>query len=344
MNILIVGPSWVGDMVMSHSLIQQLKVLYPFANIDVVAPEWSLPLVARMPEVRVAIINPFLHGDLAIGKRRAFGLQLKNQYDLAITLPNSFKSALVPFFAGIPKRRGWLGEKRYFILNDIHTKKERFVKMVERYVALAFCKNIITHRKELPILPPKLKVDETEIFNTLETIQNELQIINDREFIAFCPGAEFGPAKRWPHYHFAELANKVIAKGYAVYLIGSKNDYPMAQAIKKLVKPELVKYCFNLSGHTTLNQAVDVIAASKAVVTNDSGLMHISAALNKKLIALFGPSSPAYTPPLTDLAVILRNCKKDDLKLRRGNLKYGYHQSLDSITPMLVWQNLQKLL
>ena len=138
MNILVIGPSWVGDMIMSHALYQQLKVQYPDCQIDVMAPDWCRPLLARMPEVHKAISMPIGHGAFRLVERYRLGKSLRNQYDMAIILPNSFKSALIPFFAKIPVRRGWKGEFRYGLLNDLRANKNDYPMMVQRYVALSF--------------------------------------------------------------------------------------------------------------------------------------------------------------------------------------------------------------
>lgn len=229
MKIFVVGPSWVGDMMMSQSLYRTLKALHPAATIDVMAPAWCRPLLEKMPEVDNAIPMPLGHGALAIGERRRLGKQLKeNGYTHAYVLPNSLKSALVPFFADIPKRTGWRGEMRYGLLNDLRPlNKDAFPLMVERYVALAYDKQKVQKATDLPqpLLWPKLSVTENDIATTL----SQFSLSTQRPAIGFCPGAEFGPAKRWPHYHYATLAQKLIEQGYQIFLFGS-------QKIKKRVK------------------------------------------------------------------------------------------------------------
>ncbi|GAM54726.1 ADP-heptose-lipooligosaccharide heptosyltransferase II [Vibrio ishigakensis] len=142
-KILIIGPSWVGDMVMSQSLYRQLKIQSPNSQIDVLAPAWCKPLLTRMPEIHQAIDMPLSHGEFKLTQRYQIGKQLRSkQYDHAYVLPNSAKSSLIPFFAGIPIRTGWKGESRYGLLNDIRLNKKSFTYMVERYVALAHLKGI----------------------------------------------------------------------------------------------------------------------------------------------------------------------------------------------------------
>lgn len=343
MKILVIGPSWVGDMMMSQSLYRTIKALHPHAQIDVMAPQWCRPLLAKMPEVNQAIPMPLGHGALEIGERRRLGISLRgNGYDQAIVLPNSLKSALVPFFANIAKRTGWRGEMRYGLLNDIRPlNKEAFPLMVQRYVALAYDKQTIQSAADIPspILKPKLVTVPQEVSETLQTFG----IDDSRPIIGFCPGAEFGPAKRWPHYHYATLAQELISlKGYRVLLFGSQKDHPAGEDIRQSLTDEAKPYCHNFAGETSLEQAVNLIDACQAVVSNDSGLMHVAAALDKPLVALYGPSSPDFTPPLSDKAEVIRLIKGYH-KVRKGDGESGYHQSLIDIQPKMVLDALARL-
>lgn len=345
MNILIIGPSWVGDMMMSHSLYQQLKIQYPNCNIDVMAPNWCKPLLARMPEVRNAIEMPLGHGAFELGTRYRLGKALRDQYDMAIILPNSLKSAFIPFFAKIAVRRGWKGESRYILLNDLRTNKKAYPMMVQRYVALAFEKERVPSAENIPVLTPYLTVDLAQQAETLKTFEKQTALLGERPIIGFCPGAEFGPAKRWPHYHYAALAEMLIEKGYAVELFGSPKDVDAGEQIRNALPPDLQPFCLNLAGQTNLNQAVDLIANCTGVVTNDSGLMHIAAATNRPLVAVYGPTSPTYTPPLSDKAVIIRLIEGDLIKVRKSkDSAEGYHQSLIDIIPQMVMEKLEALL
>ncbi|EMT5587395.1 TPA: ADP-heptose--LPS heptosyltransferase RfaF [Providencia stuartii] len=343
MKILVIGPSWVGDMMMSQSLYRTLKAQYPQAQIDVMAPQWCRPLLAKMPEVNAAIPMPLGHGALAIGERRKLGLSLRqNGYDQAIVLPNSFKSALVPFFAKIAKRTGWRGEMRYGLLNDLRTlDKAAFPLMVQRYVALAYDKQNIHIAADIPepILWPKLAVNEQEVTEAIKAFN----INTTRPIIGFCPGAEFGPAKRWPHYHYAALAEQLISeKGYQVLLFGSQKDHDAGEEIRQSLTDSAHEHCSNLAGKTSLEQAVNLIASCQAVVSNDSGLMHVAAALDKPLVALYGPSSPDFTPPLSNKAEVIRLISGYH-KVRKGDGASGYHQSLIDIQPQLVVDALARL-
>ncbi|MDX7998838.1 ADP-heptose--LPS heptosyltransferase RfaF [Xenorhabdus sp. Reich] len=344
MKILVIGPSWVGDMMMSQSLYRTLKALYPNAEIDVMAPAWCRPLLAKMPEVNQALAMPLGHGAFALGERRRLGFALReNKYDRTYVLPNSFKSALIPFFANIPLRTGWRGEMRYGLLNDIRVlNKSAFPLMVQRYVALAYDAKKMRSADDLPqpLLWPQLTVNDEDIAESTAAFN----IADHRPIIGFCPGAEFGPAKRWPHYHYAALAEELITeKGYQILLFGSAKDHEAGEDIRTLLSNDARAECLNLAGKTSLEQAVNIIAACDAIVTNDSGLMHVAAALNRPLVALYGPSSPDFTPPLSNKAEVIRLITGYH-KIRKGDSDGGYHQSLIDIQPERVVASLEKLL
>jgi len=341
MKILVIGPSWVGDMMMSQSLYRTLKQRWPEAEIDVMAPAWCRPLLSRMPEVNEALAMPLGHGALALGERRRLGRALRDKgYDRAYVLPNSFKSALVPFFADIKIRTGWRGEMRYGLLNDIRTlDKAAFPLMVERYVALGYDKERVASDLPQPLLWPQLLVNEQEKLDTAA----EFNLNAERPVIGFCPGAEFGPAKRWPHYHYAALAQQLIDQGYQIALFGSAKDKETGEQILQSLQEASRQHCHNLAGETRLEQAVCLLAHCKAVISNDSGLMHIAAALDRPLVALYGPSSPDFTPPLSHKARVIRLITGYH-KVRKGDADEGYHQSLIDITPQRVSAELATLL
>lgn len=342
MKILVIGPSWVGDMMMSQSLYRTLKAEHPDAEIDVMAPAWCRPLLSRMPEVNEALAMPLGHGALALGKRYRLGKALRHKnYQRAYVLPGSFKSALVPFFAGIARRTGWRGEMRYGLLNDLRVlDKPAFPLMVERYVALAYDKPVKNARDlPQPLLWPQLQVEEQEKIETAALFS----LSADRPIIGFCPGAEFGPAKRWPHYHYATLAQQLITAGYQIVLFGSAKDHETGEQIRQSLDEPAQQYCRNLAGETKLEQAVILLAHCRAVVTNDSGLMHVAAALNRPLVALYGPSSPDFTPPLSHHARVIRLISGYH-KVRKGDAEEGYHQSLIDIQPARVMEELTALL
>ncbi|MBU3068981.1 lipopolysaccharide heptosyltransferase II [Aestuariicella sp. G3-2] len=338
-RILIIGPSWVGDMLMSQSLYRQLKAQNPECEIDVLAPDWCRAVIERMPEVANSIAMPVGHGSLQLGVRKRLAAVLeKRGYDQAIVLPNSLKSALVPWLANIPLRTGWLGEMRYVLLNDPRKlDKNAFPRMVERYVALAGPG--VRRAEDLPeILPPQLRVSAAD----QQSAMAEFALPEER-LIGICPGAEFGPAKRWPDYHYAALASRLIEDGWQVACFGSAKDAEVEAEIKSQL-PRVQQDSFHgLAGRTSLPQVIDLLAACDAVVTNDSGLMHVAAAVNTPLVALYGPTSPDFTPPLSDRAEIIRLID-GYLKIRKGDADLGYHQSLIDIQPDNVLAALERVL
>ena len=323
MNILVVGPSWVGDTVLSQPLLRLLQERHPGAAIDYLAPPWTLPLLARMPEVRRGIVNPFGHGALQLGERRRLGMQLRDaSYDLAVVLPNSWKSALVPWFAGIPQRRGFRGEARWGLLNDLRRLNEQALpQMVQRFAALALPPD------DAPpaALPNPVLQSSAEQQKRLLT---RLGLDSARPAIAFCPGAEYGPAKRWPERHFAALALMIAGRGHAVWLVGSPKDHAVAETIVH----ESGGMCINLCGKTDIAEAVDLLAAARMTVTNDSGLMHVAAAVGRPVIALYGSSSPRFTPPLSDDARIL-TLQLDCSPCFERTCPLGHLNCLNELTP-----------
>ena len=303
MKLLVIGPSWVGDMVMSQSLYISLKQQYPTAELHVMAPAWCCALLERMPEVDKAIVMPLGHGDFKLAARFRLGRQLATEgYDWAIVQPNSMKSALIPLFAGIKKRTGWKGESRYGLLNDLRNNKSDFPLMVERYVALAHPKADMLNHHHIPALPwPALQVDSANQQHALD----ELELATDSPVVSLCPGAEFGPSKRWPEQHYAEVAKDQIEQGKQVWIFGSAKDIPVAEAIKHYLPHSLQEKCHILAGKTSLHQAIDLMALSSVVISNDSGLMHIAAALQRPLVGIYGSTSPKYTPPLAEKVAIV---------------------------------------
>jgi len=295
-KILIIGPSWVGDMVLAHSLFQSLKTQNPDTVIDVAAPAWTLPLLARMPEVNRAIALPFKHGQLALLERIRFGRSLRTSgYTQAILLVNSLKSAILPLAAGIPQRTGFLGEFRHGLLNDIRPlDKTRLPRTVDRFVALG----MNHHTQTLPqIANPKLIADQDHALRVLE--KNDM-LRPAQKVLGLCPGAEYGEAKRWPAEYYAEVANKALNQGWQVWLFGSEKDIPVTATINDLVRGR----CQDWGGKTNLGEAIDLMSLCDAVISNDSGLMHVAAALDKKLIAIYGSSDPHHTPPMHPDAVV----------------------------------------
>ena len=283
-------------MVMAQSLFKTIKKLYPESSIDVVAPEWALPVLERMPEVANGIALPVSHGQFAFFTRASLGKSLrKNNYTHSITIPRSWKSAIVPYFAGVPVRTGYRGEMRYGLLNDIRTLDKGILKQtVQRYVAHAYD----TENVSVPEIPePELNVDKDNI----ERLLKELNLQLEKPVVCMMPGAEYGPAKQWPVEYYAELAQMLQEKGYQVWILGSAKEEALGDEI---MGDEIIgntgSAAFNLCGKTSLIDVVDLLSCADQVVTNDSGLMHVAAAVGTKLNVIYGSSTPAYTPPLAE--------------------------------------------
>ena len=294
-RILVVGPAWVGDMVMAQSVFMTLLQQNPDVTIDVLAPAWSLPLLSRMPQVNEAIVLPVMHGELALLTRFKIGRQLRNKgYARAIVIPRSFKAALVPFFAGIPVRTGYRGEMRHGLINDVRPlAKEILTQTVQRQVALGLPRTA----DQPPAIPyPDLRIDESNQRHLL----NELDLSLDSPIIGLMPGAEYGPAKQWPIAYYQELAGKLVATGYQVWVFGSEKEQVIGEQISQAGRNVI-----NLCGKTHLEDVIDLIALCDSVVSNDSGLMHVACATGRRVIAIYGSSSPAYTPPLSKNAEVI---------------------------------------
>lgn len=294
-KILVLGPAWVGDMVLTQSLFKLIKHNRPNSVIDVAAPAWTLPLLERMPEVNAKIALNFKHGELAFWQRIQLGKSLKNNaYTQAIILTNSFKSALLPWAAGIRQRTGFLGELRYGLINDIRAlDKTKLKQTVQRFAALGLAADAIL-ANDLP--KPSLTTSPDAA-----TLASKLGVqISNPKILGLCPGAEYGEAKRWPAQYYAEVANQALQSGWQVLLFGSDKDKAITAQINQLTQHK----CLDLGGKTQLSEVIDLLSLCHTVVSNDSGLMHIAAALNKNLIAIFGSSDPYHTPPMSDKALI----------------------------------------
>ena len=288
MKALILAPAWVGDMVMAHTLVQALRAQDADAEIHLAAPPATASLGVRMPGVRQVHELAVSRGAFGWRERRRLGLKLRRLgFDSAYVLPNSLKSALLPCWAGIPRRVGWLGEARFGLLNDWRRlDRERHPKMIERFMALGYPPG---HPLPQPYPAPALRVDAAN----RDTLMVRLALSAAEPVTILCPGAEYGPAKRWPAAHFAALARRRLRAGKAVWVIGSPGDGELGAAIV-----EAAPGAVDLTGRTRLTDAVDLLSLAEVVVTNDSGLMHIACALSVRVVALYGATSPEFTPPL----------------------------------------------
>lgn len=297
---LVVAPSWIGDTLMAHALFMRLLARTPELALDALAPPWVAPILRRMPEIADVIDLPFAHGELALGRRWRLARTLARRgYRQAYVLPNSAKSALIPFLAGIPQRIGFTGEARYGLINLRHRlDPSALPQMAERFAQLAEAPGTPPAR---PLPTPRLNSSPEQQADALAA----LGLARPERLAVFCPGAEYGPAKRWPTRHFATLAGDLADRGYAVWMFGSAKDRTLGDEIAGLAQKAGAAVPVNLCGRTTLTQAVDLMALAQVAVCNDSGLMHVAAALGRPLVALYGSSSPVFTPPLTGQARIL---------------------------------------
>lgn len=294
-KILIVGPAWVGDMVMAQSLFKLCKQRNPHLLIDVLAPDATFPLLNRMPEVHQAIALPLKHGEFNLKERYKLGRTLRHEgYQQVIILTNSWKSALIPFFARIPKRSGWRGEMRWGLVNDLrYLDKAKLPLMIERFMALGLEPN-----ESLPNEYPWPLLQVSTGAATAARLSLNLQA---KPILALCPGAEYGPAKRWPEVYFAEVARAKLAEGWQVWLMGGPKD----QMVTAKIQAATNQQCIDLAGKTSLTDAIDLLSLATVVVSNDSGLMHIAAALQRPLVVIYGSTDPRFTPPLSHEVSIL---------------------------------------
>lgn len=342
-SILIIAPNWIGDAVMTQPLLASLKAQYPESKIDVLASTWVAPIYRACSEVHEVIEAKFEHKQLqwSLRKELAGKLALK-KYQACFVLPNSLKSALIPWLANIPFRIGYRGELRFGLINvalDNPSKVNR-PPMVEHYLALG---QLLNGAQTSPItgnLTPKLNVSSP----AHHSVQAKLKAarIDESHIYVMCPGAEYGPTKRWPTGHFAELAQSIVTNNTnnQIILLGSKGDHSLAQEIEAKAKGD--GHIHNWCGDTSLDEAIALIGMSKAVISNDSGLMHIAAALKTPQVAIFGSSDPAHTPPLSDKAkVIWLNLPCSPCHKRECPL--GHLKCLNDILPAQVLATLNTL-
>ena len=308
MKRLIIGPAWVGDMVMAQALARRLRRLDPAGCMHMMAPAATFPLIAHMPEIDRGWLLDIAHGRLQLRKRWQLATRLRGErFDEAIILPRSFKSALVPLLAGIPRRVGMIGEMRYGLINLPMPMAPPDRRTVDDFVRFAGASDLADDER------PRLKAGDEAA-----ALLARHDLAGGRQMVVLCPGAEYGAAKRWPARHFAGLAKSLAKRGIVSILVGGAKERALGQEITAGLEPGLVH---DLTGQTTLTEVIGLLARADAVVSNDSGLMHIAAALDRPLIALFGSSSPERTPPLSAKAQILttniacRPCFKRDCPL-----------------------------
>lgn len=301
-RILVIAPNWIGDAVMSQPLLAAIKVSYPNVAIDVLATPWVAPVYRACSEVTELIEANLRHGQLQWGMRRELAAQIKKRnYASCYVLPNSLKSALIPWLANIPVRIGYQGELRRFLMTETkaNSPKMQRIPMVEHYANLS----APSRNSDTAICVPQL----TPTASALEAARTRLQTagIQTDTLVVLCPGAEYGPSKRWPAAHFAALAQSILkAKPNAsVVLLGSPSDRAIGEAIVSATASD--GRMFNWCGETSLDEAIAIIGMCSNMVSNDSGLMHIGAALQVPQVAIFGSSDPNHTPPNSAKAIVI---------------------------------------
>jgi heptosyltransferase-2 len=299
---------------MAQPLLARLREKRPGIAIDVLAPEWVAPVARRMPEVAEVIAAPLRHGALQLGERWRLGRALRGRYDQAIVLPNTWKSALVPFLANIPLRSGYVGEARYGLLNLRYRKRD--APMALHYARLSEPPG---EEPPDPLPPPVLRVSPDEMKATKEKFGLP------PSYVVLAPGAEYGPAKRWPY--FPELSARL---NLPAVIVGSSNDLPSTQGLQGT----------NLVGRTSLDEAIVLIAGAHAVVSNDSGLMHVAAALGRPQVAIFGSSSPEHTPPQSPAARVLW-LRIECSPCFRRECPLGHFRCMRDISPEMVLREIQ---
>lgn len=337
-KVLIVGPAWVGDMVMVQSLFISLKQCEPDSRIDVLAPAWSEPLLKRMPEVDRSVVQPTSHGKLDLGARIKLGKRLRaNRYTQAIIIPRSLKAAIIPFVAKIPVRTGYRGEMRFGLLNDIRKlDKLQLTQTVQRYVALGQPPGIPLDIPLAPTVPrPRLEVDQENQAQLLR----KFRLTTAKPMIALMPGAEYGPSKQWPLEYYGKFTKHMLNSGYQVWIFGSRKDRGAGKTIQNMVSGNIE----NLCGETKLEDVVDLLPLATAAVSNDSGLMHIAAAVGTNLVAIYGSSTPEYTPPLSDKAVVIYDNLACSPCFNR-QCRFGHLRCMTGIKPDRVIQAVEKIM
>ncbi len=299
---LVIMPAWIGDSLLAQPLLRRIEERYPGILLDALTPDWTAGLVARMPEIRRVIASGLTHGPLALRERIGLGRRLAaTGYEAAWVLPNSFKSGLIPWFAGIGLRIGYTGEARYGLINQRHIlRPDALPLMVARYAQLA---EVPGEPVRQPILTSTLRVD----FGARDALCERFGLSPGEQLIGLCPGAEYGPAKRWPVAHFALLARNIVGHAARVVIFGSARDGELGAHIESACADLPRGAIVNLCGRTRLDEALDLMSLMSAVVANDTGLMHLAAGLRRPLVALYGSSSPMHTPPLDDSARIVWN-------------------------------------
>ena len=335
-KILVIIPNWIGDVVGSQSLLIALKQKNPNCTIDIAGSKAWVELAKFMPEVNDTFILNLKHGKVDFKARLKEAKELKQRkYDQCIILPNSLKSAILPFLARIRKRTGWLGEQRYILLNDYRKlDKSKYPLMIDRYSALAYSKNEITLKAPLPnlIVPQKYS----------DNIINKYNIKTDKKIISLCPGAAYGPSKQWPFEYYVKVAKYFIDKGYYIFLLGSPSDKEISHKIEANVNHNNL---FNYTGTTSIPEAISIINLSTHVLSNDSGLANMACALKLETTILYGSTAGSIVaPPISDNATKMYIPKLDCQPCKKRVCPLDYFKCMMDLKPKKVISQIESKL
>ena len=319
--ILIVPYMWIGDFVRCHTVVKLLKQQFPTRAVDMLTTSMVAPLLDYMPGVRKGIVVDLPRTRLALVRQRALSRRLRaEKYGQALVMPRTWKSALAPWLAGIPRRTGFAGEARFGLINDLRFGERRHPRMVDRCASLALPKNT-DPPPEWPL--PELKVSPPELANW----RRRLGLTHGgRPVVAFAPGA-VGPSKRWPTAYYAELAQRLAADGSWIWIIGGPGEKPLAAEIAR-AGPDIC----DLTG-PDLRNAILALAAANAAVSNDSGLLHVAAALGTPAVGIFGPTSPWHWAPLNPIAAVIEAANAPPCRpCHKPVCRFGHHLCMREIS------------
>ncbi len=331
--ILVVPYMWIGDFVRCHTVVKLLKARFPARPVDVLSTTLCAPLADYMPELRQAIVVDLPRKRLSYAEHSALAARLRREnYGTALVMPRTWKAALAPFLAGIPERVGWVGEWRFALVNDLRFGERKRPRMVDQCAALALPRGAV-QPADWPL--PELKVPPAEIAGWRE----RLGLTEVRPTVAFAPGA-VGPSKRWPAAAYADVARQLTAEGAAVWVLGGPDEKPLASEIVADAGP----LARDLTG-TDLRSAILALAAAGAAVSNDSGLLHVAAALGTPSIGIFGPTSPWHWAPLNPIAAAIQTTTKLDCQpCHKPTCRVGHHRCMRDISAGEVFAVAQRVL